>query len=179
MDPQLSPGQIVFLGLVAAWLVFVLFGMLFSHLRKAQAHRERLAMIEKGLVPPAELYSPKYDAPPWAQHAVIHERRGFGPPPGVVARKLGILIIGAGAGIGWLLYLLPNGPGAESALAVGGFIAIIGLAFIVTSFNLGQPPTRFGHAAGTQGPAPGTGSASDPAHASGESHQPPPTPPAL
>jgi hypothetical protein len=134
VDHQLSGGQIIFLAMLGAWLVITVVGMLIGMRKKEHAHRERVAMIERGVAPPPEMYPNKYDAPPWAQGPplVVRERRA--PLPAIVARKLGVLILFGAAGIAWLIALVDD---ERVALGVGGLLGMIGLAFIVISFNLG------------------------------------------
>jgi hypothetical protein len=134
---QLSGGQIIFLAMLGAWLVITVVGMLIGMRKKEHAHRERVAMIERGVAPPPEMYPNKYDAPPWvqgspAQAPVVRERRA--PLPAIVARKLGVLILFGAGGIAWLIALVDD---ERVALGVGGLLGMIGLAFIVISFNLG------------------------------------------
>jgi hypothetical protein len=138
---ELTGGQIIFLAVLGAWLVIALMGMLLGLRRKEHAHRERLAMIERGLAPPPELYPERYDAPPWAQAPRPHSqgvmRRDYRVPhPRVIARKVGTLIVFGGLGVGWLIFMFGE---QTAALGVGGFIVLLGLGFIVTSFNLGLP----------------------------------------
>jgi hypothetical protein len=99
-------------------------------------------MIEKGLLPPPEMYPNRYDAPPWAQGPSqtygphMHPwRRDFRAPyPRLVARKLGVMILCAAGGIGWLLFVLGQ---SKIAVALGGLIGMMGVAFVIISFNLG------------------------------------------
>src|SRR5687768_18528233 len=105
--------------------------MLMGMRRKEHAHRERVAMIERGLAPPPEMYPNMYEAPPWAQNPgqtpAPHVRERKAPLPAVVSRKLGVLIIFGAAGIAWLIALVDN---PRVALGVGGLLGMIGLAFI-------------------------------------------------
>ena len=77
-------------------------------------HRERLAMIEKGIAPPADLF--EWDAGP---------RNG----PYGRRRRSGVLLIFVGLGV---MLLIGFGSGrALQGLAVGGFVALIGVAHLV------------------------------------------------
>jgi hypothetical protein len=134
---ELSGGQFIFLFLVLVWLVIVVTGMLISMRRREQAHRERLAMIERGLAPPPEMYPNKYDAPPWAGGGNGPWTRRDQPQPRYFARKLGVLTIFAAAGIGWLLFVLNE---ERVALAIAGLIGMIGVGLIIISLNLGSAP---------------------------------------
>jgi hypothetical protein len=75
-------------------------------------HRERMAMIERGHIPPA---------PP------ASERRG----PPTAALSLGIIIVGFGLGLLTLISVAGGSP--EIGIGVGGAIVILGAAFIVRS----------------------------------------------
>jgi hypothetical protein len=74
-------------------------------------HRERMAMIERGQIPPAP--------PP--------DRRG----PSTTALSFGIIIVGFGLGLMTLISVAGGSP--EVGIGVGGAIVIIGGAFIVRS----------------------------------------------
>jgi hypothetical protein len=130
----LSGGQIVFLAMLGAWLVITVVGMLIGMRRKEHAHRERVAMIERGIAPP-EMYAD--DDKGAAQQPVFREQRA--PLPSIVARKLGVLILFGAAGIAWLIFILDD---PRIALGVGGLLGMIGLGFIVVSFSLGQTRDR-------------------------------------
>jgi hypothetical protein len=87
------------------------------------AYRERIAMIERGLVPPAD---------PWgAGPGGRHRFRGTGD--GIRASKYrtaGIVLIGLGAA---LLVLISFAGGQPAVgIGVGGAFAILGFAFIVS-----------------------------------------------
>src|SRR5262245_25732487 len=80
------------------------------------AHRERLAMIERGIRPAGDLAVPSRDRP---------KRRSYRLLSG------GIVTVGFGLGMAMLLGFTSREP--EIAVGVGGAIAILGAAFIVTA----------------------------------------------
>jgi hypothetical protein len=90
------------------------------------AHRERLAMIEKGLLPPAELFGGGSDlALPGALDA-------GGPPVSRTAsrfRSAGVMFVGIGVAVGLIIGVAALEP--TVGLGVGGAIAAIGAAMIV------------------------------------------------
>jgi hypothetical protein len=106
------------------------------------AHRERIAMIEKGLVPPPE-----------ASH-LEKTLKAFGPhgdkilDPAVMAtvrapnerfRTLGVTTIGIGIG---LMLLIGVAFGAQEAgIGVGGAVAAVGVAMVVNAY-LGTGSSR-------------------------------------
>ena len=84
-------------------------------------HRERMAMIERGLVPPPEMQASRgYD------HQAARGR-------GASTRALtaGIVIIALGLGFMTLIGVAAEAPSV--AIGLGGAIAIIGAAFIIVS----------------------------------------------
>lgn len=99
---------------------------------KELAIRERLAMIEKGLVP-----SPESDPERFEQ--VMRSRRaaGRGPDRGIRMRTGGVLLVGVGFGLGVLIAFAGEDP--YSGIGVGGGIAILGLAFLVGGYMSGAP----------------------------------------
>jgi hypothetical protein len=80
-------------------------------------HRERMAMIERGQVPPAP--------PP-----------GRGGPP-TMALSLGIIVVGFGFGLMMLISVASGAP--DVGIGLGGAIVIVGAAFIVRSLVV-RPP---------------------------------------
>lgn len=97
--------------------------------------RERIAMIERGLVPPPETDPRGFDR---AMEHVDHEYRVRHRIPGR-HRRAGITLMGVGFG---LIVLIGFTSGeAEVAFGVGGFLAIIGLAFFINGlFERSEPP---------------------------------------
>jgi hypothetical protein len=89
-------------------------------------HRERMAMIERGLVPPPEMQSYRgYD------HGASRGR-------GASTRALtgGIVIVALGLGLMTLIGVAAEAPGV--AIGLGGAIAIVGAAFIAISIVTGR-----------------------------------------
>ena len=83
-------------------------------------HRERMAMIERGQVPPA---------PP------VMERR----TTSTIALSFGIIVVGLGLGLMTLISVAGASP--EVGVGVGGSIVIVGAAFIVRSLVVRPPGT--------------------------------------
>jgi hypothetical protein len=99
--------------------------------------RERIAMIEKGLVP-----SPEAD-PRGFDRAMSRYDRRVATWPGFAAggrhRRAGITLMGIGFGLMVLIGFAGEAP--QAAIGVGGFLVVIGLAFFVNSlFEARQPP---------------------------------------
>ena len=88
--------------------------------------RERIAMIEKGLVPPPVVDPRGFERA--MAHQELHAYQARYRPSGR-HRRGGITLIGVGLGL-MVLIALPGGD-PRSALGVGGFLVIMGLAFLI------------------------------------------------
>lgn len=109
------------------WMVMILGGIyiILQAMTKRQrivemSHKERLAMIERGMVPPAHM------APAPAGH-------GFAPTQasGATRARLlsgGIMVIAFGVGL--ILLIGVSGGATEAAFGIGGAIAVLGIALI-------------------------------------------------
>jgi hypothetical protein len=91
--------------------------------------RERIAMIERGLVPAPET-DPRGFERAMARHDIVVRRR----TPSRF-RGAGIIIIGAGMAFMMLIAFAGGEPGA--AIGVGGAIVVLGLAFLLNSLFTG------------------------------------------
>jgi hypothetical protein len=88
--------------------------------------RERIAMIEKGLVPPPEVDPRGFERA--MAHQDLYAQQARNRPHGR-HRRGGITLIGVGLGLMVLIAL--SGEGPRPAVGVGGFLVIMGLAFLV------------------------------------------------
>jgi hypothetical protein len=99
------------------------------------AVRERIALIERGLVPSPESDPARFEAllgrPPLP---------GRGGDAAIRYRTGGVLIIGLGAAL--MLIIGVAGESPTAALGVGGAFVAIGCALIINSFLTGPPPTQ-------------------------------------
>ena len=111
-----------------------------ARVREAQI-RERIAMIEKGLVPPPEVDPAGFDR---AMHR--HERSGYGGPKRA-QRRAGVVVMGVGFGLMFLISMA--GGRVSEGIGVGGFLVILGLAFLINSL---LEPQRDLHTPGPPGP---------------------------
>jgi hypothetical protein len=109
-----------------------------AHLREL-AHRERLAMIEKGLLAPAELQPGLSD--PSGHH------RGAADPISSTAgrfRSAGVMMVGLGVAVALVIGVAAHVPNV--GLGIGGAIAAIGAAMIINGVLGGRtapgPPAR-------------------------------------
>jgi hypothetical protein len=93
--------------------------------------KERIALIEKGIVPPPEVDPQGFD------HAMgrydrtqhLHDRLSFGSAGR--HRRAGITLLGVGLG---LMVLIGFSGSPDEGFAVGGFICVLGSAFLINSF---------------------------------------------
>ena len=107
-----------------------------ARVREAQIH-ERIAMIERGLMPSPEGDPAAFDRAlhHQRQHAVVRRDPGRW-------RRGGIVVIGLG--LGMMVLFATNGE--SEGVGVGGFVAILGLAFFVSSFvAVSTPDSPFGY----------------------------------
>lgn len=110
--------------------------------------RERIAMIEKGLVPPPEV------DPRGFERALARSERVQWTSQAGRHRRAGITLLGVGFGLMMLIGVAGGSP--EGGIGVGGFLVILGIAFFVNSlFELRQEPTGSRH---TGAMTPGNGS---------------------
>lgn len=109
---------------IVAWAAIVMYRMHVAGRMREQAHRERLAMIEKGLVPPPEGDSKQFDAMmDWHPSTVL------GSSQAAHSRRTGITLIGVGIGLWLMLYVLGTG----RVSGVGALLIAIGIAFLVNA----------------------------------------------
>ncbi len=97
-------------------------------------HRERMAMIERGMMPPAESHptSPSFQ-PQFHDHRSVTGRRMLSG---------GIAVIGLGLGLMVLIGVAGEAP--EVAFGLGGSIIVVGLAFVVIALVQGERPQQPG-----------------------------------
>jgi len=106
--------------------------------------RERIAMIERGLVPPPEKDPNGFDRAMQRVDRVREQRERLGPHGGPGRyRSLGITLIGVGFGLMLLISVAGREP--DSGVGVGGFLVVIGLAFFINGwindrFEARMPP---------------------------------------
>ena len=97
--------------------------------------RERIAMIERGMVPPPESDPDAFDRRMQSMDVL---QRGHVAPR---HRSAGVILIAVGLGLAVLLTFAAGAP--EQGLGVGGFIVILGLGFIINGLLSRQSvPTR-------------------------------------
>jgi hypothetical protein len=110
--------MMIFAGIAVLWMA-----MQSRRRFREMEHRERLAMIERGLVP-----SPESD--PLAFERSLPASRTV-PAISARLRSAGVILIGFGLALVMLIWFTSDAP--RVAVGVGGAFVMIGLAFIVNA----------------------------------------------
>jgi Flp pilus assembly protein TadB len=117
-------GLIILAGVAVLWMA-----MQNRRLLREMEHRERLAMIERGLVPPPEL-----------DPGAFERRTGLASQPesqaGARSRSAGIIMIGFGLGLMVLISFAAETPSV--GIGIGGAFALLGAAFVFNSMVMGR-----------------------------------------
>jgi hypothetical protein len=103
-------------------IVIVLFAMNHQAKKREMAHRERMALIERGLMPSPDQDPERFDA------LTQHRATGAGPSRSLSA---GIVVIALGLGLMLIIGVAAEAP--ESGLGIGGAIVILGAAFVTNA----------------------------------------------
>jgi hypothetical protein len=119
----------VFVLLVVAGLTLLLMAMSNRRYMRELAHRERMAMIERGIAPAPESDEVQFDSSPGIAAATS---AAPGPRRGDRFRTVGVAMIGLGVGLGFLIGLTGGSP--EVALGVSGAWVSLGAASLVNYF---------------------------------------------
>ncbi len=108
--------------MLAAWAIY----------RKTRvrelAYRERIAMIEKGLVPPPETDPQRFERMMRAGDPAVSQRMRTSA---MRRRSAGVMLIGAGLALMTIIYFAGNEPGV--AIGVGGGFIAVGVAMVINA----------------------------------------------
>ena len=117
-------------------MIVILGGLTFMYLaararikEREMVHRERLAMIEKGLAPPPEADPMRF------QQTMFRDVRSL-TGHALRYRSAGVIIIGIGMALMVLLTFTAGEP--HVGLGVGGAFVVLGVSFVVLSLMHGQ-----------------------------------------
>ena len=123
MDAASALWAIPTVAILGFWAFMVVVSISRSRVRELEV-RERIAMIERGLVP-----SPEVD-PQGFERAMSRcdRRRRTGAHR---HRRAGVALIGVGLGLMLMIGFAGNEPG--QAIGVGGFLVVLGAAFLINS----------------------------------------------
>jgi hypothetical protein len=114
---------IISVGALLAGVVTIMVGLNYRVRMRELRHKERIAMIERGLVP-----APEFEG-------------GAAPVASQRSLSLGIIVVGLGLGLVVLIGIA--GGALDVGLGIGGAIAVLGASFIVRSIYAapqGLPP---------------------------------------
>jgi hypothetical protein len=117
-------GLLVLAGVAIMWM-----GMQSRRQIREMEHRERLAMIERGLVP-----SPELDPGGFEERMAVP--RAQDTPGSVRSKSAGVMMIGLGFAFMFLLSFTAGEPGV--GIGIGGAFALIGAAFFVNALMLNK-----------------------------------------
>ena len=119
--------MIPIVAIIGAFAFIIIKTLSRSRVRELEV-RERIAMIERGLVPAPEVDPKGFEKAMGAQRV----RQGGGPSTSAVRhRRLGITLMGVGFGLMLLIGVAAGNP--EGGIGVGGFLVVLGTAFFVNS----------------------------------------------
>jgi len=94
------------------------------------AYRERIAMIERGLMPPPEV-DPKQFERTMSQVESLADTGFYESSPSARYRSGGIVLVGIGVGVFFIVAFA--GEAMAAGVGVGGAIAIVGAALLLNS----------------------------------------------
>jgi hypothetical protein len=133
------PVSIPLVAIVGAFIYGIVQTVVRGRVRELEV-RERIAMIERGLVPPPEKDPNGFDR---AMHRYDQVRDGAEPWSGRARkaparyRSAGITLMGVGFGLMTLITFSGGDPSV--GIGVGGFLVIMGLAFLINSLFRPRP----------------------------------------
>ena len=113
---------------IVGGLIFAGLGMYRRTRIQELAFRERVAMIEKGLMPSPETDPARFERA-FRRGGGVHDEAARSRSSR--RRSGGIMLMGVGLGLAMVIYFAGNEPG--SAIGVGGMITFIGLAMVINS----------------------------------------------
>jgi small-conductance mechanosensitive channel len=107
---------------IMAWAAIVLLKIYQGMRRRELVHRERLAMIERGLVPPPETDPQRFERAMGLHPGHLDRPPGHGIRPGLI-------LIAVGIGVGVLISLTSGNFGA--GIGVGTLLVLLGIALLI------------------------------------------------
>ena len=117
------PFLIPIFGIIGSFTYIIVLTLSRARVRELEV-RERIAMIERGLVPPPEVDPRGFD------RAMDRYERYRERSPGR-HRRAGVTLMGVGFGL--MVLIGVAGDSMSSGIGVGGFLVIMGLAFFINS----------------------------------------------
>ena len=126
----LSPFGIAIVAVGGGIFMVIVSTMFKARIRELEI-RERIAMIERGMVPPPESDPAGFER----RMRMIHHVQDR--PPGPRFRSGGIMVISVGFGLMTLLWFVGV---PREAVGIGGFLVFIGLGLLLNSLLSSAPP---------------------------------------
>ena len=173
MDVAAFGALIPIVAIVCVFVFAMVRAIAHSRVRELEV-RERIAMIERGLVPPPEKDPQGFDRAMMIADRLRDDDGRYSRRSPHRYRTGGITMIGIGFGLMILISFAGDAPG--SGIGVGGFLVVMGLAFLLNGL-IGRHDefshsTRYASYAppGSSSPPP-PGQGSNPSNPAGESHQ--------
>lgn len=135
MEPEEVFMFIAFMMIVGALIVFIMSARQRGKLRE-MAHRERLAMIERGVAPPPEVDPGRFERamgqPLWDEEVAARAAR---------YRRMGVILMGLGVALWFIMTFAGDAP--QAGFGVGGAIVVLGTALYINSqLELKHAPPR-------------------------------------
>jgi uncharacterized protein DUF6249 len=121
---MISPFLIPIVAILGSFLYIIVKTLARARVRELEI-RERIAMIERGLVPPPEVDPRGFD-----RAMSRMERRDYRYGSGR-HRRAGVTLMGVGFGLMVLIAFTSNE--TSVAIGVGGFLVVMGIAFFINS----------------------------------------------
>ena len=119
---------IILLSVVVGGIGLIAYSLVARHRLRELLLRERIAMIEKGLVPPPEV------DPEWFEH--LTGMRRVTSTRGARYRTAGVMVTGFGVGLMMLIGFAAEAP--ETAIGIGGGFTVLGIALIVNGWMISR-----------------------------------------
>jgi hypothetical protein len=137
MDFLFWPILIPLCAIIGVFAYSIVKAVSFARVRELEV-RERIAMIERGLVPPPEKDPGGFDRAMDRYDRVrrVGDRYEYRSPGRY--RSAGVTLMGVGFGLMLLIGVAGDNP--SSAVGVGGFIVVMGLAFFINSLLVRSDP---------------------------------------
>jgi len=133
----LGPFLIPITAIIGSFIYIIIKTLAKSRVRELEI-RERIAMIERGLVPPPEVDPKGFDRAMDRVERMREYRRGSGG--GGRHRRAGVTLMGVGFGLMVLIAFTSNE--TSVAIGVGGFLVVMGIAFFINSL-MDVPDVRY------------------------------------
>jgi hypothetical protein len=145
-DFMFSPFLIAIVAIIGSFTYSIVRSLANARVRELEV-RERIAMIERGLVPPPEKDPQGFDRA-MSRYDRLRDEGDDDEWPlrrrtPARYRSAGITLMGVGFGL--MLMIGVAGGAAEAGIGVGGFLVVMGLAFFVNSWlsrHDPEPPRR-------------------------------------